>query len=335
MLLLLCIRSDLVAASMKIALTGANGFLGSEIFRSLLKSGHDVVPIPHSPSVASPSSYCFSSRLNIYDPCILSGCLRDCDSIVHAAGLAHLRGHNAVSFPLYYQANVDATLQLARAALRLRVNHFVLISSISVHGTRSLEHPISADSDFAPASYYAISKFCAEKELSLLLDQSDTSLTVLRPPLIYGSKAPGNFGSLLSLANKTGFLPFGGFRAVRSMIHIQNMVDIVELCCLRPGLVRNRSFVVSDGIDLSVSELSASILRGMGFSRSRLMPFNPLMISLLSFLPAVRAGLANLSFDLLVDSGEFRELTNWSTIYHPRDLVEQAARVYRFGSQSS
>lgn len=316
---------------MRIALTGANGFLGSGIFRSLLESGHDVVPVPRSPRAGLPSSFLSHHTFSIYDSHILSDCLRDCDSVVHVAGLAHLSGPNPVSFFRYYQANVEAALQVARVAVRSRVNHLILISSISVHGTRSLENRISADSDFAPASYYAISKFCAEKELSLLLGQSDTSLTILRPPLIYGSKAPGNFGRLLSFANKTGFLPLGGFHAVRSMIHVGNMVDIVRLCCMHPDLVRNRSFVVSDGFDLSISELSASILRGMGYSRRRLVPLNPFIASLMSFMPGVLSSLDNLSFDLLVDSGEFRACSNWSSGSHPLDLVEDAARLYRFG----
>jgi len=317
---------------MRIALTGANGFLGSEIFRSFLQSGHDVVPVPRSPRAVLPSSIHSNHSLSIYDPHTLSDCLRDCDSVVHVAGLAHLSGPNAVSFLRYYQANVEAALQVARVAVCSHVNNFVLISSISVHATCSLENHISADSDFAPSSFYAISKFCAEQELSLLLGQSDTSLTILRPPLIYGSKAPGNFGRLLSFANRTGFLPFGGFHAVRSMIHVRNMVDIVDLCCMHPHLVRNRSFVVSDGLDLSISELSASILRGMGYSRSRLLPFNPFLVSLMSFIPGVPPSIDNLSFDLLADSGEFRACTNWSSASHPLDLVEEAARVYRYGS---
>ncbi|XOV91140.1 MAG: NAD-dependent epimerase/dehydratase family protein [Bacteroidota bacterium] len=196
-----------------ILLTGSSGFLGS---RLLQKSKHSraigTVSLQSTPI----------SQIN------LSGT----DTIIHCAGIAHrMSGHDEKE---YFKVNRDLTLLLAESAKANGVKHFIFLSTIKVFGLDSSDAPI--EGNLAPSSLflaphkdaYGRSKLAAELGLKEL-ESKDFTVSIIRPPLIYGPGAKGNLLKLMQNIQKGGMLPLGGIHNRRSMIFVDNLVALIDL----------------------------------------------------------------------------------------------------------
>ena len=181
---------------MKIFLTGATGFLGSRLATSL-HSKPDVsltaaarrrAEIPAAHIVEVPSLDTTTDW---------SAALTGQEVVIHAAARAHIM-KDEVADPLveYRRVNVDYTLNLARQAAAAGVKRFVFISSIGVNGTTNT-HPFTEDDTPNATELYAQSKWEAEQGLWEVQHETGMGLVIIRPPLVYGPNAPGNFGSLM------------------------------------------------------------------------------------------------------------------------------------------
>lgn len=80
------------------------------------------------------------------------------------------------------------------------------------------------------------------------------AVTIIRPVLVYGPGVKANFQSLMNWLLKRIPLPLGMIRNKRSMVSVENLVDLIELCIDHPA-AENEIFLVSDGEDLSTPEL--------------------------------------------------------------------------------
>jgi len=229
--------------------------------------------------------------------------------------------HETANDPLaeFRKVNVDGTLNLARQAAAAGVRRFIFISSIKVNGEGSaLGAPYLADAKPAPADPYGISKMEAEQGLRALAAETGMEVVIIRPVLVYGPGVKANFRSMMSWLNKGVPLPLGAIHNQRSLVALDNLVDLIVTCIDHPAAA-NQTFLVSDGEDLSTTEL----LRRMGAALgkpARLLPVPAFMLQAGAALLGKRDMAQRLCGSLQVDISKTRELLNWT----PPVSVDQA-----------
>ena len=289
-------------------LTGSTGFVGSALLSELQKSpGYRVVCALRS--AVSPASDDVVVVGNIDGTTDYSSALNGVDVVVHAAARAHIM-RDEVSDPLaeYRKVNVEGTLNLAKQAVAAGVKRFIFISSIGVHGLNS-SRPFKETDTESPHDAYAISKYEAEQGLRKLANETGLEVVIIRPPLVYGGAAPGNFRSLINLASKPVPLPFGAVNNHRSMVYVGNLVSFIIRCIQHPAAA-NQTFLVSDGEDVSLRNLVTYIRLCLGRS-PRLLPVPVGLFKLAGALTGKRGVVDRLVGDLQVDSTKARTLLEW------------------------
>lgn len=312
----------------KILLTGSTGFVGSTLLAELKKiSDYRLISAVRS-SVSSDSDDDVVVG-NIDGTTDYSSALDGVNIVVHAAGRAHKMFDDVVD-PLteFRKVNLDGTLNLAMQAVNAGVRRFVFISSIGVHGLNSSQ-PFKETDMAAPRDAYAISKYEAEQGLRSLANETGLEVVIIRPPLVYGGAAPGNFKSLIDLASKPIPLPFGSVNNKRSMVYVGNLVDLIVRCINHPSAA-NETFLVSDGDDVSLRSLLTMMRSAMGRS-AYLIPAPVGLFKLAGTLTGKQGVVDRLVGDLQVDSSKARTLLEWV----PPFTVEQgiAATVADFMSK--
>jgi len=260
-----------------IAVTGASGFLGRHLCPELASLGNRVVQISRAELRAE----------------TLHGSLEGVDAVVHLAARAHVLSERS-SDPRqeFWKDNVVLTQSAARSAMRAGVKRFIFLSSAGVLGASSPPRGFDDDSIPCPHDAYTESKLEAERWLNAELDAS-MQLVILRPPLIYGPGARGNFRRLLRLALKGWPLPIGGFRAQRSMIGVRNMVNLIAVAAAHPRALRT-TLLAADEETISIADLYAAISRQAGH-RPWLAPLPPAIIRCLLNLTGRRSDVVRLT----------------------------------------
>lgn len=311
-----------------VLLTGSTGFVGSALLAELKKLP-DFRVFSAVRSAVSPAFDDVVVVGNIDGSTDYSSALSGVNVVVHAAARAHIM-RDEVANPLaeFRKVNVEGTLNLAKQAVAAGVKRFIFISSIVVHGLNSLR-PFKETDTKAPHDAYAVSKYEAEVGLRQLADETGFEVVIIRPPLVYGGAAPGNFRSLINLASKPIPLPFGAVNNKRGMVYVGNLVDLIVRCIDHPSAA-NETFLVSDGNDVSLRSLLTMMRSAMGRS-SRLVPVPVELFKLAGALTGKRGVVDRLVGDLQVDSSKARSLLGWV----PPFTVEQgiAATVADFLSK--
>lgn len=200
-----------------IMLTGASGFLGSEIARQCAAQGLGVHGTGRSESV--PTCLASYRSADLTDATAVSQATVPCDTLIHCAGLAHQ--FNPVPDERFFAVNVDGTRNVLKASLAAGTQHVVLVSSVSVYG--GADHDVvDEDVTCAPESPYALSKLQAEVEASKLTEAAGIPLTILRMATIYGEGDPGNVAKLVRAIDRRRFIWVGNGRNLKSLIHVRD-----------------------------------------------------------------------------------------------------------------
>jgi len=311
---------------MRVLVTGANGFVGRALVAELARNEQfDVRAASRSPIAASRLlTWVNSSNLcpNFDWRPLLDGV----NAVVHLAGRAHVLHETSSDSEREFMAvNRDVTRQLAGQSVGAGVRHFVLASTIGVHGDRSLPgKPLTEQDPIRPYDAYTRSKVEGEAMTLEVTAGTATAVTILRPTMVYGPGAPGNFGRLVSLVRSGLPLPFGAIRNSRSFTARENLVSAIRCCLASPPSVQ-QTFVLADGQDLSTPELIREIARGVG-RRARLFPLHTRVLE--SGLRCIgRGALARrLLGSLQVDASLARNVLGWQPIVDARDAIRKAAR---------
>lgn len=147
------------------------------------------------------------------------------DVVFHVAGIAHVNADPKME-SLYYKVNRDLTIEVAKHAKAAGVKQFVFMSSqIVFHESQSLKvEVLTRETKPAPNGFYGDSKLQAENGLHEL-ESEDFKVCILRPCMIYGPNAKGNFPRLAKLACKTPIFP--EWHNKRSMLYIDNLAEFV------------------------------------------------------------------------------------------------------------
>lgn len=259
-------------------ITGASGFVGKALCLEAVSRGLTVRAASRSESTFPSAVECVFVE-DINGSTDWHDTLTGCDVVAHLAARAHvMHDTTAEPFTEFRKVNVDGTLNLARQAASAGVKRFVFISSIGVNGAETFSTPFVVQDEPAPHSPYAVSKHEAELGLRALALETGIEVVIIRPPIVYGPNAPGNFGSLIRWLSHGLPLPLGVVsQNRRSLVALANLVDLI-LTCMHHPKAANQTFLVSDGEDLSTTEL----LQKMGNAMNRPVRLLPVPVSLLS-----------------------------------------------------
>lgn len=250
------------------------------------------------------------------------------DAIVHTAARVHVMRDSAAD-PLaeFRRINVAGTVNLARQAADASVRRFVFISSIKVNGERTLPgRSFTANDVPAPIDPYGISKHEAEQALRELAQELGLEVVIVRPVLIYGPGVKANFLSMMRWIDRGIPLPFGALSNQRSLVALDNLVDLIMTCLHHPAAA-NQTFLVSDGEDLSTTELLRRTAAAMG-RRARLIPVPALALRTAARLLGRADFAQRLCGSLQVDISKTRELLGWAPPVTVDDALKQTARHF-------
>lgn len=296
---------------MKILVTGASGFVGSAVCHSVVAAGHECIAAVRkadAQTLASAARPVAVGEINAQTQ--WAGALVGVDAVIHCAARAHIvQDDSPDSQSEFRRVNVEGTLNLARQAAEYGVKRFIFISSIGVNGSLG-ETPFLVEDIPNPTEPYAMSKYEAEMGLRQLSEHMGFELVVVRPPLVYGPSVPGNFASLLRWVANGVPLPLGSVHNKRSLVGLDNLVDLIMTCVDHPS-AGNQVFLVSDGEDVSTTQLLKRVATAMK-RPARLIPVPAVLVRFAAMLLGKRAMARRLLGSLQVDITKTRETLDWN-----------------------
>ena len=312
-----------------ILVTGARGFVGRALCAELLLRNCEVrYVVRNLANVSEKNSTGVYEVLDIGATTNWTEALFNVDIIVHLAARVHIMHDNAADPLTVFRAiNVEGTLNLARQAAAAGVRRFVFVSSIKVNGEQTqIGQPFTEKDRAVPVDPYGISKYEAEVGLRRITKETGMEVVVIRPVLVYGPSVKGNFLSMMRWLHKGIPLPLGSIKNSRSLVALDNLVDLIVTCLHHPAAA-NQTFLVSDGEDISTTQLLQYTASAMGVS-SRLMPVPALMIQVAAKLLGKGEVAQRLCGNLQVDISKARQLLGWAPPISVREGLRRAVKGY-------
>jgi nucleoside-diphosphate-sugar epimerase len=298
---------------MRILVTGSSGFIGTRIVSRLAVDSSWQIQ-------AASRQQCDFSNANVRT--IKHGelsvdldwrdALKNIDCVIHLAARVHVMKDNTAD-PLakFRRVNVQATTRLAEQAAVAGVRRFIYLSSIKVNGefTRPGQ-AFTAEMAPAPQEPYSISKLEAEQSLHDVAKAYGLEVVVIRPPLVYGPGVKANFATLMRAVQRGWPLPLGAAVNQRSLVALDNLVDFIFTCITHPQAA-NQTFLVSDGQDLSTTELLRGIAQAAGVP-ALLFPVPMWALQAGASLLGKGDALQRLCGNLQIDISKARNLLGWT-----------------------
>lgn len=248
--------------------------------------------------------------------------LEGIDSVVHLAARAHvLRESSRSPEAEYLRVNRDGSATLGAAAAARSIRRFVFASTIGVLGD-GRSAPYSEADPPQPISPYGRSKLAAEQSLTRIASDSTVELVVVRPSLVYGPEAPGNFAKLLEWAYRGWPLPLGGTRNARSLMYVENLAQFFVHCVSHPAAA-GETFVISDPYPRSTAALIEALASAL-HRPARLLAVPPALVELAARAVGMQRTYERLFGSLVVDATKARERLGWSS---PIAMDEGLART--------
>lgn len=313
----------------RVLLTGASGFIGTAVQALLLNDPRYTV---HSAYRQVPEVS--SARLKIFQ---VSGLEPNTDwlvaldgvgVVVHCAARVHVMDElEADPLEAFRRVNVQGTLRLAEQAAQAGVRRFIFLSSIKVNGESTVPGgSFTSDDVPAPLDPYGISKLEAEQALRALSARTGMEVVIIRPVLVYGPGVKANFRSMMAWLSRGVPLPFGTIYNKRSLVALDNLVDLIGTCIDHPSAA-NQVFLVSDDQDLSTSELLRLMARALG-RPARLLPLPVWLMSSAAQLLGKKAISQRLCGSLQVDIKKTKALLDWKPVISVSGALEKTAKYF-------
>ena len=304
---------------MRILLTGATGFIGRALIVELIQQNFNISIVVRQKTNLFPDKVKQFVIGDFEGHPDFSASLAEVDCVIHLAGKAHVTDKSkALILGEFRKINTELTLNLAKQTIESGVKRLVFLSSIGVNGNQANNAFLEGDTP-NPQEPYAISKYEAEQGLLKLAKNSSLEVVIIRPPLVYGNNAPGNFGRLIQWAGaKIIFpLPLGAVNNARSLIAIDNLVSFIVTCTLHPKAA-NEIFMISDNETLSTTQLFKKIAKAFN-KKALLLPVPVSWMIFVAKLLGKEADAVRLFSSLVVDSSKARDLLDW----HPVTTMDE------------
>jgi nucleoside-diphosphate-sugar epimerase len=295
--------------------TGANGFVGSCTCAELSRLGHGVRASVRNSSLAIRGAK-FSGVEWVGGASFdglhhWGGALQGVDVVIHLAARVHVMREVATDPLAAFRAvNVAGALNLARQAAASGVRRFIYVSSVKVNGEATREGcPFTESAVPAPQDAYGQSKYEAEIGLKQIAADTGMAVVIIRPPLVYGPGVKANFAALMRAVQRGLPLPLGAVHNQRSLVAQDNLVHFIVTCSTHPEAT-NQIFMVSDGHDLSTTELIQGLASAAGVT-ARLLPVPIWALKSAAALLGQSSAAQRLIGNLQVDITKARQLLNW------------------------
>jgi len=313
----------------KILISGAAGFIGSQLVKHLLQKKHLVKSVIREKKYGKKDKTSAEEICKIIEPMTPWGeDLRDVNTVIHLAARVHIMNDKA-SNPIYEfrKSNTLSTLNFAEQAANAGVRRFIFLSSIKVNGENTFNgnyfHSIDNPE---PQDPYSKSKYSAEQGLLEIAKKTGLEVVIIRPPLVYGPNVKGNFCNMMKWLQKGIPLPLGAIHNQRSLIALANLIDLITTCIDHPAAA-GQTFLVSDGEDLSTTKLLRRLGLGLG-KPARLLPVPQIWLETSLNLIGKQAIAQRLCGNLQIDISRTREILNWSPPVRVDDALQQTAQAW-------
>ena len=299
-----------------VLVTGANGFIGSALTERLQLDKRKTLAVSRSFNIDGNNEKYLKKIKgpDLKKDTDYSALLSNIEVLIHVAARVHvIKDRSVDSLSQFRLVNVEGTLNLAEQAKKAGVKRFIYISSIKVNGeTTDGREPFTEEDIPNPADYYAISKAEAESGLKKIAENSAMETVIIRPSVVYGPNVKGNIERLSKLVALGFPLPFASIKNKRSMIAVDNLVDLI-ISCIDHVEARNQTFLASDGVDLSLSELITIMARVMN-RNVRLFNVDPLILHRLLQVANKQSLSQRLLGNLQVSNKKSCRLLKWKPI---------------------
>lgn len=307
---------------MKIAVTGASGFVGRAVCAEVLHKGHIAIPLVRRPAG-------FANEVVIGDISREASPQVDADAVIHLAARAHVMNDDpATAEQAYMEANVEGTRHAIDMAKAGGARRFVFVSSIKALGERSQPgKPLTERDTPAPEDAYGRSKLAAERLAQDMTSRLGMELVIVRPPLVYGPGVKGNFATLIRLSCLGLPLPIGSINNQRSMISLANLANLLVHVAVHPAAA-GRTVLASDLHDVSTPEL----VRAIADAAKRKAHIVPFPLGPMSFLAGMLGKgdmFSRLAGNLQVDGrGTLNEL-EWVPVQTVEDGIRSTVQAFK------
>lgn len=313
----------------KILITGATGFVGRALFENLKLKKKYLVHLTTRTNQEDLFEGAKAFNIGEIDSNTnWKDALDGVSCVIHCAARTHMmESKQTVSLNAYRRINVDGTKNLAKQAARIGIKRFIFLSSVKVNGEETITSKSFQYDDIPrPKDAYGISKWEAEQALLEVSKKIGLELVIIRAPLIYGVRVKGNFLRILNLIYKKIPFPFFNINNSRSFIGLDNLVDLITHCIDHPKAT-GKTFLVSDGEDISTPDLIRKLSKIMGRS-SRLFSFPISIIKLMSYLVGKTSEVNRLISSLRVNSSHTRKILEWNPPFSLDEGLEKTVRWY-------
>ncbi|MGX9418682.1 UDP-glucose 4-epimerase family protein [Vibrio sp. WJH972] len=312
---------------MKVLVTGCNGFVGNRLAEIAKENDHLV--LQHQRRAADTAD--LHCEIDADTNWMLTGLNIDC--VVHCAARVHQMNETVEEAKSEYQrVNVDGTLNLARQAAQAGLKRFVFISSIKVNGEFTLiDKPFTEEVEHSPEDLYGLSKYNAELGLRDIARDTGLEVVIIRPPLVYGPGVKANFAAMINGLKKGMPLPFGAINNQRSLVYLDNLIDFI-LCCSHHPKAAGETFLISDGSDVSTTQLLQAVTFELG-KPSRLIPVPERWLESLLTLVGKKAISQRLLGSLQLDITKARQLLEWNAPVSFEDGIKKTVAAHISGEK--
>ena len=312
---------------MKVLVTGASGFVGRALCAHLVTEGYVVIGAVRSMPGKPLPGVEYRSVPDISVSGNWREALAGINAVVHCAARVHVMKEASVD-PLaaFREVNVKGTACLAEQAVDRGVKRFIYISSIKVNGEITSGYPFKADDTPAPEDPYGISKWEAEQVLREIAEKTGLEVVIIRPPLVYGPGVRANFLRLMQGIMSGVPLPLGAIDNRRSLVALDNLVDLIEACLNNPQAI-NQTFLVSDGDDLSTKALFQRTAVALG-RPVRLIPVPVSLLWTMARLFGKSDFAQRLCGSLQVDISKTRHRLSWSPPISVDEALHKTAKHF-------
>lgn len=323
-----CARKESLKS--KLLITGGSGFVGSALLDELVNSDRYYVVNALRKLTGMKVDNCEEFNIStLSDKNNWREALENVDVVIHSAARVHVM-NELESDPLqaFRTVNVDATINLAKQAVEAKVRRFIFISSIKVNGEEtSVGKPFTSWHQPNPSDDYGRSKLEAEQKLLALAQVSQMEVVIIRPVLVYGPGVKANFERMIATVDKMIPLPLLSIANIRSLVFIENLVDLICVCINHKNAA-NQVFLVSDGVDYSTATIFQKLAKAF-HKKSMLFRFPVSIIKIAGLITGKSQMVQRLCGSLQVDISRTKELLDWAPPISPEEAFIKTVEGYK------